>query len=261
MAAMSKEDRHASSLLSGKHVVVFGASGGLGQASALRLAGQGATLTLVARSSSGLERVAEALRGHGTDVCVKTGDVTDEQRVAHIVRQASEWRPLWGAVNAAGTNRTGATVDYAMSDFETVVRSSVHGAFVVAQAVGRELIRAGNGGRLVTMSSQMGSVGYPGRAAYCASKHAVNGLTKALAVEWAPERITVNAVAPTFVETPLTANMFLDKSFRDDVHRRLPIGRLGLADEVAACVSFLMSEESSLVTGHILAADGGWTAW
>jgi NAD(P)-dependent dehydrogenase (short-subunit alcohol dehydrogenase family) len=255
------ENRQESSLLSGKHVLVFGASGGLGQASAVRLARQGATLTLVARSSRGLESIAEGLRSDGADVCIETGDVTDQQRVAHIVEQAAARHHLWGSLNAAGTNRTGATVDYAMADFEAVVHSSVHGAFVVAQAVGRELIRAGNGGRLVTMSSQMGSVGYPGRAAYCASKHAVNGLTKALAVEWATERITVNAVAPTFVETPMTANMFRDKAFRNDVHRRLPIGRLGLADEVAACVSFLMSEDSSLVTGHILAADGGWTAW
>ena len=250
-----------SSSLSGKHVLIFGASGGLGRASARRLGAEDAILTLVARSPGGLQDVADELRSRGTDVSIEAGDVTDQPRVADIVAKAAERHPLWGSVNAAGTNRTGPTIDYSMADFETVVHSAVHGGFIVAQAVGRELIRAGNGGRIVIMSSQMGSVGYPGRAAYCASKHAVNGLTKALAVEWAPERITVNAVAPTFVETPMTVDMFRDKAFRDDVHRRLPIGRLGLADEVAACVAFLMSEDSSLVTGHILAADGGWTAW
>jgi 2-deoxy-D-gluconate 3-dehydrogenase len=113
----------------------------------------------------------------------------------------------------------------------------------------------------VNLSSQMGAVGYPGRAAYCASKHAVNGLTKALAVEWAPAGITVNAVAPTFVETPLTAPMLADDAFREDVLRRIPLGRVGTVEEIADAVVFLASDSASLITGEILAVDGGWTAW
>jgi 2-deoxy-D-gluconate 3-dehydrogenase len=107
----------------------------------------------------------------------------------------------------------------------------------------------------------MGEVGYPGRAAYCASKHAVNGLVRALAVEWASLGIAVNAVAPTFVETPLTRPMLEDEEFRADVLRRLPIGRIGVPADVVGAVVFLVSPQASLVTGHVLAVDGGWTAW
>ncbi len=107
----------------------------------------------------------------------------------------------------------------------------------------------------------MGSVGYPGRAAYCASKHAVNGLVRALAVEWAPLGIAVNAVAPTFVETPMTRPMLADGRFREDVLARIPLGRVGTEEEVAGAIVFLASDQSALVTGHVLAVDGGWTAW
>ena len=113
----------------------------------------------------------------------------------------------------------------------------------------------------MAVSSQMGSVGYPGRAAYCASKHAVDGLVRALAVEWAPLGIAVNAVAPTFVETPLTKPMLADDAFREDVLRRIPLGRVGHLEEVAGAIVFLASDQASLVTGHVLAVDGGWTAW
>jgi NAD(P)-dependent dehydrogenase (short-subunit alcohol dehydrogenase family) len=107
----------------------------------------------------------------------------------------------------------------------------------------------------------MGSVGFPGRAAYCASKHAVNGLTKALAVEWGPQGIAVNAVAPTFVRTPLTEPMLADEAFRADVLRRIPLGRIGEVDEVAAAVVFLASPAASMITGEVLLVDGGWVAW
>ena len=107
----------------------------------------------------------------------------------------------------------------------------------------------------------MGEVGYPGRAAYCASKHAVNGLVRALAVEWAPLQISVNAVAPTFVDTPLTRPMFEDQEFKEDVLRRLPIGRIGEPADIVGAIVFLASDQASLVTGHVLAVDGGWTAW
>ena len=123
------------------------------------------------------------------------------------------------------------------------------------------MVAQGNAARIVAISSQMGEVGYPGRAAYCASKHAVNGLVRALAVEWAPLRISVNAVAPTFVDTPLTRPMFEDQAFREDVLRRLPIGRIGTPSEVVGAIVFLASDQASLVTGHVLAVDGGWTAW
>ena len=113
----------------------------------------------------------------------------------------------------------------------------------------------------MAISSQMGEVGYPGRAAYCASKHAVNGLVKALAVEWASVGIAVNAVAPTFIDTPLTRPMFEDEAFREDVLRRMPVGRIGTPADVVGAIVYLASDQAALVTGHVLDVDGGWTAW
>jgi NAD(P)-dependent dehydrogenase (short-subunit alcohol dehydrogenase family) len=147
-----------------------------------------------------------------------------------------------------------------VADFDLVMDVNVRGTYLVCRAAGEVLVARGDG-RVINVSSQMGSVGYPGRAAYCASKHAVNGLTKALAVEWAPRAVTVNAVAPTFIDTPLTAPMFEDAEFKAEVLRRIPLGRIGRVEEVSAAVAFLASPAASLVTGQILLIDGGWVAW
>src|SRR6185369_8330035 len=138
-----------------------------------------------------------------------------------------------------------------VEDFDLIVETNLRGTYLTCRAFAAAL--AGRQGRIVAISSQMGEVGYPGRAAYCASKHAVNGLVRALAVEWAPLGVAVNAVAPTFVETPLTRPMLEDEDFRADVLRRLPIGRIGLPSDVVGAVVFLASQQASLVTGHVLA--------
>jgi NAD(P)-dependent dehydrogenase (short-subunit alcohol dehydrogenase family) len=192
---------------------------------------------------------------------VIAADVTDADAVARVVERACREQELDICVNSAGTNRPAPTVEVRLEDFEQIMDVNVCGTFLVCQSVGSAMIAAGTQGRIVNVSSQMGTVGYPGRAAYCASKHAVNGLTKALGVEWAPYGITVNAVAPTFIETPLTKPMLANPEFRADVLSRIPLGRIGTVDEVAAAILFLVSPQAALITGSIIPVDGGWVAW
>jgi NAD(P)-dependent dehydrogenase (short-subunit alcohol dehydrogenase family) len=244
--------------LDGRHAVVTGGGSGLGRAAALALAEAGASVTLFARSEAELDAVATEIRAAGGEADTCVGDVRSEDDVARLAA-ALDRDDLAICVTAAGLNRPAPTLDQPVADFDLVVDTNLRGTYLVCRAFA-ERVRD-RGGRIVAVSSQMGSVGYPGRAAYCASKHAVDGLVRALAVEWAPLGIAVNAVAPTFVETPLTKPMLEDAAFRDDVLRRIPLGRVGQLEEVAGAIVFLASDQASLVTGHVLAVDGGWTAW
>lgn len=250
----------AGSLL-GRQAIVTGAGRGIGRACALELAAMGATVALVARTESELARVMDEIAARGGLAFPISADVTIEDDVALVFGQLHKDLPLWACVNCAGTNRPGGTLDYDVADYDYLMAANVRSTFLMSRAVGRLMVQQGHGGRLINISSQMGLVGYPGRAVYCAAKHAVNGLTKALGVEWAHYGITVNAVAPTFVETALTEPMLKNSEFREEVLRRIPLGRLGRAEEVAAAVGFLASPNSSLITGHVLAVDGGWVAW
>jgi NAD(P)-dependent dehydrogenase (short-subunit alcohol dehydrogenase family) len=151
-------------------------------------------------------------------------------------------------------------VDVTEAHLDAVLAVNVRGAFLVAQAAARAMGARGDGGCILFLSSQMGRVGAPRRTVYCATKHAVEGLTKAMAVELAPQGIRVNAVAPTFVETPLTTPFLADPAFRADVEARIPLGRLGQVDDVTGAVVFLASPAAALITGTSLLVDGGWTA-
>lgn len=247
--------------LDDRHAVVTGAGRGIGRAAALALAEAGASLTLFARSQDELDAVAQEVRDRGSHADICAGDVRSPGDVSRLIETASAHENLSICVTAAGLNRPGPTLEQAVDDFDLVLDTNLRGTYLTCRAFAEAVVGRGHGARIIAISSQMGEVGYPGRAAYCASKHAVNGLVRALAVEWAPLGIAVNAVAPTFVDTPLTRPMFEDRAFKDDVLRRLPIGRIGTPADVVGAIVFLASDQASLVTGHILAVDGGWTAW
>jgi NAD(P)-dependent dehydrogenase (short-subunit alcohol dehydrogenase family) len=241
--------------------LVTGAGRGIGRGCAQALAGAGAHVVLVSRTRAEIEECAEEIAAGGGSALAHAADVTDEDAVRDALEAAEAAGDLRICVNCAGTNRTGPSADYSVYDWDALFAVNVRATFLVCRAAGASMLSRGVPGSIVNMSSQMGAVGYPGRAAYCSTKHAVDGLTRALAVEWAPRGVRVNAVAPTFVETPLTQGMLANPDFRAEVERRIPSGELATVDEVAAAVLYLARDESRSVTGHILRVDGGWTAW
>ena len=239
--------------LDGQLALVTGAGRGLGRACAEGLATAGARVVAVARSA---EDLAEVGRHESGRIETWTEDVTTDaftDRVAAL-------EGLTILVNNAGGNRPQAFVDVDSDSLDFILNLNVRAAFRVAQAAARSMLRGGQGGAIVHMSSQMGHVGSPKRSVYCMTKHAIEGLTKAMAVELAPEGIRVNAVAPTFVETPLTKPMLDNAEFREFVFSMIPMGKLATIDDVVAAVLYLVSPTAGMVTGHSLIVDGGWTA-
>jgi NAD(P)-dependent dehydrogenase (short-subunit alcohol dehydrogenase family) len=250
----AREDVHWTFV--GQRALVTGAGRGIGRAAALALARAGADVTALARTESELDTLAEEARPLSGRVTVEPADVRDPAELERIVAKSAPDL----LVAAAGINRPGPITELNPVDVNDVLEVNIQGTLNACRAFGRRIIEARSAGAVVAVSSQMGAVGYAGRVAYCASKHAVNGLTKALAVEWAPHQIRVNAIAPTFVRTPLTAPMFEDPAFEQEVLDRIPLGRIGEVDDVTGSICFLLSTQAALITGHILAVDGGWTA-
>jgi NAD(P)-dependent dehydrogenase (short-subunit alcohol dehydrogenase family) len=163
-------------------------------------------------------------------------------------------------VNNAGTNRPAPFVDVKVEDFDFVFGLNVRAAYFLAQAVARRLIDAKKSGSIINMSSQMGHVGGATRTVYCATKHAMEGFTKAMAIELAPHKIRVNTLAPTFIETPMTRPFFRNEAFRTDTLNRIKLGRLGQLEDLTGAIVFLASDAAALMTGSSLVVDGGWTA-
>jgi NAD(P)-dependent dehydrogenase (short-subunit alcohol dehydrogenase family) len=242
--------------LSGKLALITGAGRGIGEGCALVLARAGADVVLVSRSADELERVAERVEALGRRAIAEPCDVTSSERVRALAERAGEVDIL---VNSAGANIPAPFLDLEEAAFDTMLAVNLKGTFLMCQAIARSMVVRGEGS-IVNVSSQMGHVGGPNRAAYCASKHGVEGLTKAIALELAPRGIRINSVAPTYIETPLTEPFFADPQFRADTVRRIPLGRIGDVDDVVGAVVYLASPAASLVTGTSVLVDGGYTA-
>jgi NAD(P)-dependent dehydrogenase (short-subunit alcohol dehydrogenase family) len=243
--------------LDGKRALVTGGGRGIGLAAASALAQAGAQVTLAARTQAEIEAAAQAIVARGDKAEALPLDVTDLDAVRAAVDKAAPFDVL---VNNAGTNRPAVLMDVKVEDFDAIFALNVRAAFFVAQAVARRLIEAKRPGSIINISSQMGHVGAARRTVYCASKHAMEGFTKAMAIELAPHNIRVNSLGPTFLETPMTRPFFENKAFRDEVLAKIKLGRLGQLEELTGAIIFLASEASSLMTGSALLLDGGWTA-
>ena len=243
--------------LDGRRALVTGAGRGIGMAAAVALAEAGADVTLVARSIHETESVAQALRAAGLLACTASLDVTDSRRVAQFVGDTGPYPVL---VNNAGTNRPALLTDTPDEDIDLLMELNVKSALRVAREVVRGLIERGSPGSIVQVSSQMGHVGAPKRTVYCATKHAIEGMTKALAWEVGPHGIRVNSVCPTFIATDMTRAQLEQPEFRDHVLGKIALGRLGELSDVMGPIVFLASDAAALITGASLLVDGGWTA-
>ncbi|MEO0497056.1 MAG: SDR family oxidoreductase [Pseudomonadota bacterium] len=243
--------------LDGRKALVTGGSRGIGLGGAVALAEAGAHVVIAARSADEVEASAAALRAQGWGAIGVALDVTDTQAVERVIADHGPFDILF---NNAGTNRPGPYDAVSVEDFDLVQNLNVKAAFFVAQQVAKALITSGRPGSIIHTSSQMGHVGGIDRSIYCASKFAIEGLTKATAIELAPHQIRVNTLCPTFIRTPMTESTFEDPERVAWIEQKIKLGRVGEIEDIMGAVLFLASDASSLVTGTSLVVDGGWTA-
>ncbi len=246
--------------LSGKVAIVTGAGRGMGRYMALDLARYGADVVLCSRTLSELEKVGGEVEALGRKALVVPTDVGQNAEIERMTEIVVErFGRIDRLVNNAGMNIPQWAEEVTEEAWDRMMNVNVKGVFFCAQAVGKVMIRQKKG-KIINISSQAGSVGLIKRSAYCSSKGAVNQLTRVLALEWGKHRICVNALASTFVETPMTRPMLEEKSFRDYVMGNIVLGRLCKPEDLTGGLIFLASDASDMVTGHILHIDGGWTA-
>lgn len=245
--------------LTGQVALVTAASKGIGRACALALAEAGADIILGLRQVPAGKGLVQQIRKMGREVLPVQMDVTKMEEIAGAVQAGfKHFRRIDILVNNAGIGAPNPAERVTEKDFDDTLRVNLKGTFFTAQAVGRIMIRQKRG-RIINIASQAGFVALPTESVYCMTKAAIVHLTKCLALEWAPHHVTVNAVAPTFITTPGTKKWLDDAAFRASVRKRIPLGRIGKPEEVAAPVVFLASPAASLITGETLMVDGGWT--
>ena len=243
--------------LDGKRALVAGASSGIGAACAVALAEAGAEVTLLARRAEALEALAEEMAAEGWTAHVQALDVTDIAATEAMVEAEGPFDIL---VNSAGLARHTPAIETRAEDYDTVTDLNTRAAYFLTRAVAKGLIAVGRPGSLMNISSQMAHVGGIDRAVYCATKHAVEGFTKAMAIEWGPQRIRVNTICPTFIRTPLGEQTLAIPERRKWIEEKIKLGRVGEVEDIMGAVVYLASDASALVTGSSLLIDGGWTA-
>jgi NAD(P)-dependent dehydrogenase (short-subunit alcohol dehydrogenase family) len=243
--------------LEGKRALVAGASSGIGLACATALAEAGAHVVVAARSADKLADLVSVLTEQGLSAEALSLDVADVEGTQAAVAANGPFDVL---VNSAGLARHSPSLETEESDFDAVSELNIKGAYFLTQAVAKGLLEAGKPGSLINISSQMAKVGGLDRAVYCATKHAVEGFTKSMAIEWGKQGIRVNTICPTFILTPLTQSTFDRPERKAWIEDKIKLGRVGTVEDIMGGVVFLASEASALVTGTALMVDGGWTA-
>lgn len=243
--------------LDGRRALVAGASSGIGLACAVALAEAGAAVTLAARREDALAEVVDALQEAGHSAEALALDITDLDAVKVALAERDAYSIL---VNSAGLARHSAALDATPDDYDAVMNINVRAAYFLSTEVARGMKAAGKGGSIMNISSQMAHVGGIDRTVYCASKHALEGMTKAMAIEWGADQIRINTICPTFIRTALAAVTLNDPERLAWVESKIKLGRVGEVEDIMGAVVFLASDAAGLITGTSLLIDGGWTA-
>jgi NAD(P)-dependent dehydrogenase (short-subunit alcohol dehydrogenase family) len=254
---MTALPRTPSFRLDGRRALVAGASSGIGLGCAVALAEAGAHVTLAARRADKLAETVDAFTAEGWAAEALAFDVADTEGVRAAL---AERDPFDIMINSAGLAIHSPAAETDPGDYDRVTDLNTRGAYFLLREVAARLIKAGKPGSLMTISSQMGHVGGPDRAVYCATKHAVEGMTKAMAIEWGPHKIRVNTICPTFIRTPLTEQTFDNPERVAWIESKIKLGRVGEVEDIMGAAVFLASDAAALITGTALVVDGGWTA-
>ena len=243
--------------LDGKSALITGAGRGIGMGASIALAESGANVTLVSRTEKELKELTEHIKSLGFKANYEVLDVNNENEVSKLIEKSNAFDIL---INNAATNKPAKLIDTNINDFDHVMSLNVRSVIYLTKHVVKKMLDNNIKGSIINVSSQMGHVGGPNRTTYCASKFAIEGFTKALAIELGPNQIRVNTVCPTFIQTPMTEPFLKDDEFKKTTIGMIPLGRLGEVKDLMGPFVFLASEASSLMTGSSVLVDGGWTA-